>query len=366
MAIFLGVSGYTTTRDAIRDEGITFGAADDPAVAKHADQWAGQQVETGEQARAFAKVMREHTLESTGGLTYAEMGRFQSAAKPDDPAGTSDEAAAAKDESGQPVANGARNIWVTETALTTALNMSYMAEQLSMFGMVVGARAAAHRRRPRDPRVRGLRQARRGCTAARDEGVDRSDGLRDQVGAHRLLPDVREEAATAASSCICGKAAARSVSAPTAARAGGPTVRGVSRIEPGEVCYDQLRGTDDHPRRARHAQRRLGRPVPQVHRPAARHRSGRPVGLGGRADEDRRRRAGRRARRRRVDRPLEPRRGSHHRPLGPQRDELEREPAAGELRREDRGGRRRPREGARGDRRQAARACPRATSSRCT
>ena len=138
VAIFLGVSGYATTRDAIRDEGITFGTADDPAVAKHADQWAGQQVETGEQARAFAKVMREHTLESTGGLTYAEMGRFQSAAKPDDPAGTSDEAAAAKDESGQPVANGARNIWVTETALTTALNVSYMAEQLSIFGLVVG------------------------------------------------------------------------------------------------------------------------------------------------------------------------------------------------------------------------------------
>jgi len=139
VAIFLGVSGYTTTREAIKNEGITFGAADDPAVAKYASQWAGQQVKTGDQARAFARIMREHTLESTGGLTYAEMGRFQSAAKPDDPAGTSDETAAAKDESGQPVANGARNIWVTETALTTALNVSYMAERLSVFGLVVGA-----------------------------------------------------------------------------------------------------------------------------------------------------------------------------------------------------------------------------------
>jgi hypothetical protein len=138
VAIFLGVSGYTTTRDAIRDEGITFGTADDPAVAKYADQWAGKQVETGEQARAFAKVMREHTLESTGDLTYAEMGRFQSAAKPDEPAGTSDEAAAAKDESGQPVANGARNIWVTETALTTALNTAYFAESTATFVIVVG------------------------------------------------------------------------------------------------------------------------------------------------------------------------------------------------------------------------------------
>jgi hypothetical protein len=132
VAIGLGVNGYTTTRDAIKDEGITFGSADDPAVAKYADQWAGEQVTTGDQARAFAKIMREHTLESTGGLTYAQMGRFQSAAKPDDPAGTSDEAAAAKDES------GARNIWVTETALTTALNVSYMAERLAIFGIVVG------------------------------------------------------------------------------------------------------------------------------------------------------------------------------------------------------------------------------------
>jgi hypothetical protein len=38
----------------------------------------------------------------------------------------------------QPVDNGLRNLWVTETALTTALNTSYMAEQLSLFGIVVG------------------------------------------------------------------------------------------------------------------------------------------------------------------------------------------------------------------------------------
>lgn len=137
-AIALGVNGYTTTRDAIKDEGITFGSADDPAVAKHASQWADEQVTTGDQARAFAKIMREHTLESSGGLTYAEMGRYQSAANPSDPKGTSDEAAAAKDDSGRPVSNSARNLWVTETALTTALNMSYMAERLSVFGLVVG------------------------------------------------------------------------------------------------------------------------------------------------------------------------------------------------------------------------------------
>jgi hypothetical protein len=137
-ALYMGIDGRNTVRDSIKQEQIVFGDATDPAVAEHAEQWAGEQVATGDQARAFALVMREHTLESSGGLTYAQMGRFQSAATPDDPAGTSDEAAAAKDENGNPIANGARNTWVTETALTTALNMSYMAEQLSIFGIVVG------------------------------------------------------------------------------------------------------------------------------------------------------------------------------------------------------------------------------------
>ena len=43
--------------------------------------------------------------------------------------------------------NGARNVWVTETALTTALNTSYMATQLALFGIVVGIAALAHRHR---------------------------------------------------------------------------------------------------------------------------------------------------------------------------------------------------------------------------
>jgi hypothetical protein len=38
----------------------------------------------------------------------------------------------------QPVANGVRNVWVTETALATALNTRYMAERLSLFSLVVG------------------------------------------------------------------------------------------------------------------------------------------------------------------------------------------------------------------------------------
>ena len=73
-----------------------------------------------------------------GGLTYAQMGRFLAADDPENPAGTSDDAAALTDEEGNPVSNQARNTWVTETALSTALNLSYMAEQLALFGIVVG------------------------------------------------------------------------------------------------------------------------------------------------------------------------------------------------------------------------------------
>ena len=140
VAIYMGVTGLTTVRDSIEDEQIFFStqADEDPATDEHASQWYGEQVTSGEQARAFAQIMRTHQLERTEGLTYAEMGRYQSAANPEDPAGTSDEEAAAKDENGEPISNGARQSWVTAVAITTALNMSYMAEQLSIFGLVVG------------------------------------------------------------------------------------------------------------------------------------------------------------------------------------------------------------------------------------
>jgi hypothetical protein len=53
--------------------------------------------------------------------------------------GTDNIAAAAIDPTTKaPASNHARDVWVTETALTTALNSSYMASQLALFGIVVG------------------------------------------------------------------------------------------------------------------------------------------------------------------------------------------------------------------------------------
>jgi hypothetical protein len=94
-----------------------------------------QLVNTGSEAQAFAKVMRKHTLEATGGKTYAQMPQYLTASGK----GTGDKAAAAKDpKTGAPVSNPARTIWVTETALTTALNTAYFAESMATFVIAMG------------------------------------------------------------------------------------------------------------------------------------------------------------------------------------------------------------------------------------
>jgi hypothetical protein len=88
--------------------------------------------------------MRIHALGASNGLTYAQMGQY--AAKPDAPVqftdfngGTSNTKYAQTDpKTGKPVSNGARNTWVTETSLSTALYLAYTASAISLFGIVVG------------------------------------------------------------------------------------------------------------------------------------------------------------------------------------------------------------------------------------
>lgn len=157
VAIVMGFSGRATVSDSLKLEKITGTPDMTPAlIAKEAKEAgltnvdlptvavAGKAIDSGPRARAFASYMRIHALEATGGYTYAQMGRFT--AKPDAPkaelavgGGTDNPQFALIDAaSKQPVANGARNLWVTETALTTALNTSYMADRLGLFGIVVG------------------------------------------------------------------------------------------------------------------------------------------------------------------------------------------------------------------------------------
>ena len=132
-AIVMGVNGRSDVRAAISEQKIT--ATPDAAEITKGKLEPGQAIKTGAQARAFADIMEFHALEATEGKRFAEMGRFLTASGEE----TSDEAAAAKDpKTGQPVENGLRNLWVTETGLSTALNVSYMAEQMALFGIVVG------------------------------------------------------------------------------------------------------------------------------------------------------------------------------------------------------------------------------------
>jgi len=96
---------------------------------------AGQKINTGDRARVFAQYMRIHALEATGGQVYSQMGRYLTASgKPTD----NDKVAAKDPKTGKPVENGARNLWVTETALSTALNTSYFAENVATFAIVMG------------------------------------------------------------------------------------------------------------------------------------------------------------------------------------------------------------------------------------
>src|SRR4051812_29303861 len=61
----------------------------------------------------------------------------------DDGKRTTDPAKSTKGPSGRPLDNPARNVWITETALATALNVSYTGTQLSLLSLVIGVRVPA-------------------------------------------------------------------------------------------------------------------------------------------------------------------------------------------------------------------------------
>jgi hypothetical protein len=158
-AIVMGVHGRNLVNSSLSHEYIVAGSdmtptaikaeAQKAGIADKVKQWptmdiAGKTIDTGPEAQAMAQYMHIHALEATGGYTYAQMGIYQ--AKPGTPksqlevgGGTSNaEFAAIDPTTKQPVQNGARQVWISETALTGNLNMSQLASQVSLFGIVVG------------------------------------------------------------------------------------------------------------------------------------------------------------------------------------------------------------------------------------
>ena len=159
VAISMGVNGRNTVTKNLTNEYIVGSPDMTPSAIKSEAQKAGiaskvtlwptqsianQKINTGAKARLMSEYMRIHTLEATQGYTYSQMGIWT--AKPGTPkaqlmpGGGTDNAqfAAIDPKTQQPVQNAQRQIWVTYTGLATALNTSYMASQLALFGIVVG------------------------------------------------------------------------------------------------------------------------------------------------------------------------------------------------------------------------------------
>jgi hypothetical protein len=147
-AIVIGANGHSEVNSDLKREAVV-GTPDmtPSAIAKEAKaaglvnvalpscSVANQAVDSGTRAKCFASYMRIHALEATGGKTFSQLPRYQGAAG--GPA-TNDATHAAKGPNGQPIDNPVRNVWVTETALSTALNTSYFAQSVATFSIVMG------------------------------------------------------------------------------------------------------------------------------------------------------------------------------------------------------------------------------------
>jgi hypothetical protein len=157
VVIVLAIWGQNTVTDELKRQKITGTPDMTPSAIKEevakaglnditlpTCDVAGKPIDNGRRARCFGQYMNVHALLATGGFVYSEMGIYE--AKPGTPksqlapgGGTNNTDYAAIDpKTKRPVQNAARNVWVTETALATALNVSYMASALSLFSLVVG------------------------------------------------------------------------------------------------------------------------------------------------------------------------------------------------------------------------------------
>ncbi|MBJ7457209.1 MAG: hypothetical protein JHC74_14225 [Thermoleophilia bacterium] len=146
--IAIGASARGEVHDTITQEQITGSPDMSPTAILEGIESAGltgkiavptcdvaeEPVTNGTEARCFAEYMRVHALESTGGRTYSEMGRFLDADGKE--VFTEDEAA--KGPNGRPVSNPSRDLWVSQRALATGLELAYVGEQVSLFSVATG------------------------------------------------------------------------------------------------------------------------------------------------------------------------------------------------------------------------------------
>ncbi|MEO8091787.1 MAG: hypothetical protein ABI726_03640 [bacterium] len=147
-SIVVGTNGRSEVRDRIAGEQIVGSPDMTPDQTQTALEEAGladvevpdcsvadEKVDTGSEAECFARYMRVHALESTDGQVFAEMPRavYEKSGKP-----VPAEKTTAALADGTAIDNPERQVWVTQTALGTAMNTSYFAEQVSGFAIAMG------------------------------------------------------------------------------------------------------------------------------------------------------------------------------------------------------------------------------------
>jgi hypothetical protein len=95
-----------------------------------------QPVTSAAAVRSMAELIRQRTMEATGGRTYAEIDPYvDELGKP-----TADAARAARDElTGRPVERPEHKLWIESTTLQTALIQAYVAFRISELTIAVGA-----------------------------------------------------------------------------------------------------------------------------------------------------------------------------------------------------------------------------------
>jgi hypothetical protein len=134
--VFLGAGVYTGVRgldakDRVHDELVAQNITT-PEDARIPNV----QVKDATTAQVMADIIAHHAEDATGGLTYAEMGRFATA--DGDPAGTNVETEAVVGADGRPVPNGLRNTAFQASALRTSLLTSVMASNVADLVMGLG------------------------------------------------------------------------------------------------------------------------------------------------------------------------------------------------------------------------------------
>jgi len=133
--VFVGAGIYTTARGFQAKDEVRQALVAQNITTPEDASIPNVLVDDAATAHSMAEIIGVHVEEATGGETYAEMGRFLTP----DGRDTSDEAAALKDDEGNPIANPLRNVAFQASALQTSLHTSHMAFNVADLVIGLGA-----------------------------------------------------------------------------------------------------------------------------------------------------------------------------------------------------------------------------------